>query len=52
MSPNLVLRTKPWNVPQAVPKLDRRIPYEKPRDFGTIQQKNTMATAAHQVSAC
>ncbi len=27
-----------WPVPSRnVPKLDRRIPYEKPRDFGTIQ---------------
>ncbi len=41
MSPNLVLRTKPRNVPQAVPKLDRRIPYVKPLDFGTIQYRNT-----------
>ena len=33
-----------------VPKLDRRIPYEKPRDFGTIQQKNTAAWTTAQMS--
>ncbi len=37
-------------VTRNVPKLDRRIHYVKPRDFGTIQQKNTAAWTTAQMS--
>jgi hypothetical protein len=34
--PSFVLTRRNYRV-VLFPKLDRRIPYEKPRDFGTIQ---------------
>ena len=34
---HLLVRDRLCRVARNVPKLDRRIPYVKPRDFGTIQ---------------